>query len=70
MRALVWVKRTVQRLMRLRDLCEMCQGDRGGVWGNENVVDGRVLCDGCTHDYLAWKSLRIEHVNCRCVLCP
>lgn len=31
----------------VRDNCEACRGQRGGVPGNENRVDGRVLCDYC-----------------------
>lgn len=31
-----------------RDRCEECHGEKGGVPGNENIVDGRVLCDYCT----------------------
>ncbi len=30
------------------DNCERCVGMLGGVRGNENRVDGRVLCDYCS----------------------
>ena len=30
------------------DNCERCAGLWGGVRGNENVIDGRVLCDYCS----------------------
>lgn len=33
-----------------KDNCERCKGDRGGVKGNENVIDGVVLCDYCHAD--------------------
>jgi hypothetical protein len=33
---------------REKDNCEACKGERGGVKGNENVVDGIVLCDYCS----------------------
>lgn len=33
-----------------RDRCEACSGERGGVPGNENIVDGKVLCDYCHAD--------------------
>lgn len=33
-----------------RDNCEVCGGERGGVKGNENVIDGVVTCDYCTAD--------------------
>jgi len=29
------------------DACEECHGAKGGVPGNENIVDGRTLCDYC-----------------------
>ncbi len=35
----------------LRDNCQKCNGDRNGVLGNENVIDGIVMCDWCSHDY-------------------
>ncbi|ARB14473.1 hypothetical protein Ccr5_gp253 [Caulobacter phage Ccr5] len=35
-----------------RDDCEVCHGARGGVRGNENIVDGKVVCDYCTIDIL------------------
>ncbi|RJQ26739.1 hypothetical protein C4577_03025 [Candidatus Parcubacteria bacterium] len=30
------------------DNCEGCNGLSGGVPGNENVVDGKILCDYCS----------------------
>ena len=30
------------------DKCKFCLGIKGGVLGNENVVDGVVVCDYCT----------------------
>ena len=30
-----------------RDKCEVCHGRNGGVPGNENIVDGVVMCDYC-----------------------
>ncbi len=30
------------------DNCQRCLGIYGGVRGNENVIDGRVLCDYCS----------------------
>ena len=40
-------------IMEPMDNCEKCKGERGGVWGNENVMpDGRILCDYCTADEL------------------
>lgn len=31
--------------------CESCGGERG-VPGNENIIDGRILCDYCSVSYL------------------
>lgn len=30
------------------DNCEVCKGKKGGVRGNENIVDGKIMCDYCT----------------------
>lgn len=27
--------------------CEICHGTKGGVPGNENIIDGKVICDYC-----------------------
>lgn len=32
--------------------CEQCGGTRGGTPGNENIVDGRKLCDCCHADLM------------------
>lgn len=32
------------------DACEECNGTKGGTPGNENIIDGRVLCDYCHGD--------------------
>lgn len=34
------------RVLRGRDFCEVCPGDTG-VRGNEQIVDGVVMCDDC-----------------------
>ena len=31
-----------------QDNCQKCRGAKGGVRGNENIVDGVILCDYCT----------------------
>lgn len=36
-------------------MCRVCSGQRGGVQGNDNIVDGVVLCDYCHADYLRAK---------------
>lgn len=35
--------------------CEVCGGTRGGCPGNENVVDGTIICDYCWCDQLRHK---------------
>lgn len=32
------------------DNCQICHGDNGGVKGNENIIDGIVMCDYCHID--------------------
>lgn len=34
------------------DNCQRCYGQRGGMLGNENRVNGEVLCDYCTSEAL------------------
>lgn len=29
------------------DKCQICYGSNGGVPGNENIVDGKIMCDYC-----------------------
>ena len=29
------------------DNCELCKGSRGGVRGNENIINGVITCDYC-----------------------
>lgn len=33
------------------DNCEVCHGANGGVRGNEQLVDGKVMCDYCHAEY-------------------
>jgi len=35
----------------LLDDCEICRGESGGIRGNEQIVDGKVMCDYCSVDY-------------------
>lgn len=32
------------------DNCQICHGKKGGVRGNENRINGLVVCDYCTAD--------------------
>jgi len=34
----------------LKDKCEVCHGKRGGTRGNENIVNGKIMCDYCDVD--------------------
>ncbi|HYE75102.1 MAG TPA: hypothetical protein VEF04_17305 [Blastocatellia bacterium] len=36
----------------LLDRCEECHGEQGGVHGNENLVDNKMLCDNCVGYYM------------------
>lgn len=35
-----------------KDNCQKCKGSRGGVKGNENIVNGKILCDYCDSDLM------------------
>jgi len=30
------------------DNCSICKGQKGGVKGNENIIDGKIMCDYCS----------------------
>lgn len=32
----------------VRDDCQVCLGWSGGTPGNENIIDGVIVCDHCT----------------------
>ena len=34
----------------MKDSCEVCYGEKGGVPGNENLIKGFVVCDYCSCD--------------------
>lgn len=46
------------------DGCQVCKGARGGAPGNENVVDGVVMCDWCSVDSDRAKRGKPEGTNC------
>lgn len=46
------LREQIDHQLEKRDGCERCHGERGGVPGNENVVNGVVLCDYCHADDL------------------
>ena len=35
-----------------RDNCSVCHGGQGGVPGNENIIDGKTVCDYCSVEML------------------
>ncbi len=39
---------TVLGYYTILDNCKVCNGMRGGVRGNENIIDGVVTCDYCS----------------------
>jgi hypothetical protein len=39
----------------LPDRCEMPNCVRSGIRGNENRVDGRIMCDACHARYILWR---------------
>lgn len=61
---LLWWLLPVSIYRKLPDHCEVCHGERGGVRGNENVVESCgervIMCDYCSaHEMLApgfWNS--------------
>lgn len=38
-----------------RDACQLCKGFRGGVAGNENIIDGVIACDYCSGTIYSYK---------------
>lgn len=44
--------RKVEKIWRTYlDKCQVCHGKRGGCRGNENVVNGIIMCDYCSVEY-------------------
>lgn len=42
------IRRIFEKIWRLLpDNCETCKGKSGGVRGNENIINGKVVCDYC-----------------------
>lgn len=49
-----------------RDNCQVCRGARGGVKGNENRLDGIVVCDYCHSTIMTFRELTARPVEvCR-----
>lgn len=47
----------------MRDGCLVCNGVSGGVPGNENVIDGVVICDYCTATLIAFRRARAAQIK-------
>jgi hypothetical protein len=43
------------------DACATCGGARGGVPGNENMVDGKPMCDYCHGDLIRTHGVTAAH---------
>jgi hypothetical protein len=41
-KAIKWLRKHGEK-----DGCTVCNGEKGGVPGNENVIDGKLVCDYC-----------------------
>lgn len=37
----------IKIMQQQRDGCTICNGQKGGVKGNENVINGELVCDYC-----------------------
>lgn len=46
-----------------RDHCEVCHGRRGGVPGNENILDGVTVCDYCSATLMAFDAAKQTKVQ-------
>jgi hypothetical protein len=44
---LIGLRDAISNIDHTKDDCQVCGGRRGGVPGNENVVDGKLVCDYC-----------------------
>jgi hypothetical protein len=58
------IRRVLQEMKedRERDNCEICGGEKGGVPGNENIVDGVRMCDYC-HATLLQQAGKLEEIQ-------
>lgn len=46
------LQRRAERAARPKDGCEICKGEKGGTPGNENIINGQVVCDYCHADMI------------------
>jgi hypothetical protein len=40
-----------KKLWKEKDCCSVCHGEKGGVKGNENIIEGNLMCDYCTVEF-------------------
>lgn len=43
----LWIHESLLQIDSGSDACQVCHGTRGGAPGNENIVNGVVMCDYC-----------------------
>lgn len=44
-------RQAIREWLKQPDNCEICFGTSGGVRGNENVIDGKTVCDYCSVEF-------------------
>ncbi len=42
----------------IRDKCQICHGNKCGVPGNENIIEGVILCDYCSAERMKFDELK------------
>jgi hypothetical protein len=52
MRLMKWLWMCLMFTLKARDRCAECKGAKGGAYGNENVIGGRLVCDYCHADMM------------------
>jgi hypothetical protein len=54
MAMIIWADYKITKTLRgrSRDKCQVCHGVKDGEPGNENIVNGVVMCDYCHADYI------------------
>jgi hypothetical protein len=60
---LITVHGVPQVIEKEKDDCQICQGRRGGVKGNENVDEGVIICDYCSSDRMTFDQVKAETVT-------
>jgi hypothetical protein len=42
----------------LKDKCQLCEGNSGGEPGNENIIEGVIVCDYCSVILIRWNKFK------------